>query len=145
MQTPYRESNAKLSPDGRLVVYLSNESGQDEIYVRPFPEGGGRTAVSTNGGTQPRWSRDGKEIFYVEGTTLVAVQVSTSPDFSVGSVTRLFEHRALTQESGWPVARYDVSADGRRFVLPVPVDEEAEQEVSIRVVENWYEEFRERD
>ncbi len=145
LQTPYREINAKLSPDGRLVVYQSNESGRDEIYVRPFPEGGGRTAVSTDGGTQPRWSTDGTEIFYVEGSTLVAVQVSTRPDFSVGSVTRLFEHRALTPQSAWPFPRYDVSADGRRFILPALVDEEAEQEVQIRVVQNWYEEFRDRE
>ena len=145
LQTPYAEGLAKLSPDGRFVVYQANESGRDEIYVRPFPEGGGRTAVSTNGGTQPRWSTDGKEIFYVEGSTLMAVQVSTRPDFSVGSVTRLFEHRALTPVAEWPFARYDVSADGRRFVLPVPLDDEAEQEVSIRLVENWYEEFRDRE
>ncbi len=145
LQTPYGERNAKLSPDGGLVVYQSNESGRDEIYVRPFPEGGGRTAVSTDGGTQPRWSTDGTEIFYVEGSTLVAVQVSTRPDFSVGSVTRLFEHRALTRQAAWPFAQYDVSADGRRFVFPVPIDEEAEQKVSIRVVENWYEEFRDRE
>ena len=145
LQTPYAEGLAKLSPDGRFVVYLSNESGRNEIYVRPFPEGGARTAVSTNGGTQPRWSRDGKEIFYVEGTTLMAVEVSTRPDFSVGSVTRLFEHRALATRPAWAYPRYDVSADGRRFVLLAPVDEEAEQEVSIRVVENWYEEFRDRE
>ena len=145
LQTPYREGYAKLSPDGRFLVYQSNESGRYEIYVRPFPEGGGRTAVSTNGGTQPRWSTDGKEIFYVEGSTLVAVQVSTRPDFSVGSVTRLFEHRALTLQLGRAFAHYDVSADGRRFLLAAPVDEEAEQEVSIRVVENWYEEFRQRE
>ena len=145
LQTPYREGFAKLSPDGRFLVYQSNESGRDEIYVRPFPKEGGRTAVSTNGGTQPRWSTDGTEIFYVEGSTLVAVQVSTRPDFSVGSVTRLFEHRALTLESAWPFARYDVSADGRRFVLAAPADEESDQEVTIRVVENWYEEFRDRE
>ena len=75
----------------------------------------------------------------------MAVQVSTRPDFSVGSVTRLFEHRALTLESAWPFARYDVSADGRRFVLAAPADEESDQEVTIRVVENWYEEFRDRE
>ena len=145
LQTPYGEHLAKLSPDGRFLVYRSNESGRNEIYVRPFPEGGARTAVSTNGGEQPRWSRDGKEIFYVEGTTLVAVEVSTSPDFSVGSVTRLFEHRVLARQSGWPVAQYDVSTDGRRFLFAAPGDEEAEQEVKIRVVQNWYEEFRGRE
>ncbi len=146
MQTPYAEGLAKLSPDGRFVVYQSNESGRDEIYVRPFPEGGGRTAVSTNGGSQPRWSTGGKEIFYVEGATLMAVQVSTRPDFSVGSVTRLFEHRALTPVAEWPFARYDASADGRRFLLAAPVAaDDGKQEVKIRVVQNWYEEFRDRE
>ena len=144
LQTQFREALSKFSPDGRFLAYRSDESGRYEIYVRPFPEGGGRIAVSSNGGTQPRWSRDGKEIFYVEGTTLVAVAVSTRPSFSVGSVTRLFEHRALLP-SLWPFARYDVSGDGRRFVLLVPVDEEVEEAVSIQIVENWYEEFRDRE
>ena len=144
LQTQFREDFPQFSPDGRFLAYRSDESGRDEIYVRPFPEGGGRIAVSSNGGTQPRWSRDGKEIFYVEGTTLVAVAVSTRPSFSVGSVTRLFEHRALLT-SLWPFARYDVSGDGQRFVLPVPVDEEVEDAVSIHIIQNWYEEFRDRE
>ena len=144
LQTQFREDFPQFSPDGRFLAYRSDESGRDEIYVRPFPEGGGRIAVSSNGGTQPRWSRDGKEIFYVEGTTLVAVAVSTRPSFSVGSVTRLFEHRALLT-SLWPFARYDVSGDGQRFVLPVPVDEEVEHAVSIHIIQNWYEEFRDRE
>ncbi len=76
----------------------------------------------------------------------MAVEVSTRPDFSVGSVTRLFEHRALVPPPAWAYPQYDVSADGRRFLLATPVaDEEGKQEVQIRVVENWFEEFRERE
>ena len=61
LQTPFNEHAAKFSPDGRYVAYVSNESGQNEIYVRPFPEGEGKSTVSSNGGRQPRWSRDGTQ------------------------------------------------------------------------------------
>ena len=143
LQTPFRERASKLSPDGRFIAYSSNESGQDEIYVQPFPEGGRKYTVSTNGGQQARWSRDGKELFYVEGTTLVAVAVSTNPDFSVGSATRLFEHANLTR-SWFP--QYDVSPDGKQFIVSEPFGDES-TDPKIKLVLNWYEEFRglERD
>ena len=81
LQTPFNERNPKLSADGRFVAYQSDESGRVEIYVRPFPEGEGKWPVSRNGGEDLRWSRDGKELFYVEGDTLVAVPVETTPSF----------------------------------------------------------------
>ena len=113
------------------------------VYVRPFPEGGGRVTVSTNGGTRMRWSRDGKELFYVEGETLIAVEVSTEGDFSIGRSTRLFEHPGL--RPGINYAPYDVSADGERFILVEPITETGEiPKPTIRIVENWAEEFRER-
>ena len=140
LRTQFIERTPKLSPDGRFVAYSSNESGQFEVYVRPFPEGGGRSTVSSNGGQQPRWSDDGKELFYVEGETMLAVSITTSPEFSVGPVTRLFEHPSLTR-SFYP--QYDVSADGQRFLLAAPVEVEG-AEPSIRVVQNWFEEFRDR-
>ena len=144
MQTPFREILPKLSPDGHYVAYVSNESGRDEVYVQPFPEGGRKVTVSSNGGRKVRWSRDGKELFYVEGNTLVAVSVSTAPSFSVGSATRLFEHPGL--RSGIYLGPYDVSADGQRFILAEPVGEGADApELSIRVVLNWYEKFRDRE
>ena len=101
--------------------------------------------VSSNGGTKVRWSRDGKELFYVEGETLVAVSVSSgSSSFSVGSATRLFEHPGLRATGNY--APYDISADGQRFILAEPVGERADvPEPSIRVVQNWFEEFRERE
>ena len=67
LETEFDEGEAKLSPDGRYIAYVSGESGQAEIYVQPFPSGGRKVTVSTNGGVQPRWSRDGSELFYVEG------------------------------------------------------------------------------
>ena len=99
--------------------------------------------VSSNGGAKVRWSRDGKELFYVEGETLVAVSVSSGSSFSVGSATRLFEHPGL--RPGFNYAPYDVSADGQRFILAEPVAEAADApEPSIRVVQNWFAEFRDR-
>ena len=134
LQTPFNERAAQLSPDGQHVAYVSDESGQYEIYVRPFPTGEGSTTVSAHGGGEPRWSPDGKELFYAEGGTLIAVSVSTDPMFSVRSATRLFEQSSLG--GGYP--KYDVSPDGRHFLFA-----EAE-EPSIRVVQNWYAAFQDR-
>ncbi len=85
-QTPFVEWVAQFSPDGRFVAYCSNESGQYEVQVQPFPEGRGKWQVSTSGGGQPRWSKDGKELFYVEGDMLIAVAVRTTPSFSSGEI-----------------------------------------------------------
>ena len=102
------------------------------------------TADMVVGGTRVRWSRDGKELFYGEGETLVAVSVSSGSGFSVGSATRLFEHPGLGSGGSYPP--YDVSADGQRFILAEPAGEAADApEPSIRVVMNWFEEFRGRE
>ena len=144
LQTPFTQGVPRFSPDGRYVAYVSGESGQFEVYVQPFPEGGRKVTVSSNGGRKVRWRRDGKELFYVEGETLVAVSVSSGSSFSVGSATRLFEHPGLRPGNNYPP--YDISADGQRFVLAEPAGAGAEAPgPSIRVVMNWYEEFRDRE
>ena len=144
LQAPSSEYVAKFSPDGRYVAYMSNESGRTEVYVQPFPEGGRKVTVSSDGGTSVRWSRDGKELFYVEGETLVAVSVSSGSSFSVGAATRLFEHAGLRPRFNYDP--YDVSADGQRFILAEPVGEGGEApKPSIRVVQNWFAEFRGRE
>jgi Tol biopolymer transport system component len=138
LQTPSVEHHARFSPNGRYVAYSSNESGQYEVYVRPFPEGGRKWTVSRRGGDQPRWSRDGKELFYVEGSALIAVSISNEPTFSLGSIARLFDHMSFTR-SDYP--QYDVSDDAQRFVIAEPTDT---AEPSIHIVQSWYEEFRNR-
>ena len=140
LRTPFDEAIPRFSPDGRHIAYVSNESGQNEVYVERFPEGGQKVTVSSGGGKGARWSRNGQELFYVEGETLIAVSVSTASSFSVGSTTLLFDHASLKNS---PVP-YDVSADGQRFILPEPLGGEA-AEPSIRVVLNWFEEFRDRE
>ncbi len=143
--TPDIEGFPKLSPDSRFLAYSSNESGRDEIYVRPFPDGAGKWQASVNGGTQPRWRSDGRELYYVEGSTLMAVSVSTESAFTLGQPQALFESPGIggtVSGSGG----YDISADGQRFVRAAPVEgNEESAPPAIRVVENWYEEFRDRE
>jgi hypothetical protein len=123
------------------VAYLSNESGRNEAYVRPFPQGGRKWPISTNGASQVRWSRSGRELFYSEAGTLVAVPVRTDPQFAAGPATRLFSHPALTNQANSTEPNYDVSADGQRILLPERV---GGQERMIHVVQNWFAEFRDQ-
>jgi len=139
LDTPARERTPRLSPNGRYVAYTSDESGQEEVYVQPFPAGGDRTAISTEGGTGPLWSRDGRELFYVApGNTLVAVEVSTRGEFAVGGSKRLFQHPGMV-DTFW--YNYDVSLDGRRFLVAEPVAADGKPlpltNSSIRFVLNW--------
>jgi Tol biopolymer transport system component len=141
LQTSFSERTPKLSPDGRYVAYLSDESGRDEVYVRPFPKGDRKWTVSTNGASQLRWRRDGRELFFGERGTLVAVPVRTDPEFFVGTAVRLFAHGALTLPS--IDANYDISADGERVLLPERVGEAGRERV-VHVVQNWFAEFRDQ-
>jgi Tol biopolymer transport system component len=142
--TPTYEGGARISPDGRFVAYRSDESGRREVYVRSFPDGDGKWQVSVNGGWQPRWRPDGKELYYVEGEdTLMSVSVSTEPTITLGPPQQLFRSEDLLRGG---LTEYDVTADGERFVTISTVraiDEEVPPP-RIRIVQNWYEEFRER-
>ena len=145
--TPFNQHSAKFSPRGRFVAYVSDQWGQDQVYVRPFTEGEGQWQVSTQGGGQPNWSRDGKELIYLEGDTLMAVQVSTSPSFTTAATIRLFQDRGLIGADANVISNYlsyDVSADGDRFVLVETIENEEAKAPSIHVVENWFSEFRDR-
>jgi dipeptidyl aminopeptidase/acylaminoacyl peptidase len=125
---------AKFSPDGRWVAYESTESGRAEVYVVPFPKPESKALVSVAGGTQPRWSRNGKEIFYVDPERrLMAAAVNGSGEsFTVGAVTPLFAIDTPT------LGRYgyDVSPDGQRFIVNA-VREQAAGPAPVMVVTNW--------
>jgi eukaryotic-like serine/threonine-protein kinase len=112
--SPFDERSPALSTDDRWLAYVSNETGRDEVYVRPFPEGGGRWQVSAAGGTEPRWRRDGRELFYRNADTLIALQVHTRPRFAVEKRTVLFTGDYVTSTRH---ATYDVHPDGQRFVF----------------------------
>ena len=133
---------AKLSPDGRYLAYASDESGQVEVYVQPFPNGGHKVTVSNNGGHQARWSPDGKELFYVEDEKLMVVGVSTEGEFSATPPAMLFEHPVLRRAANYP--RYDVGPEGLKFLLGLPVRDESDRR-KIHVVQNWFAEFKDRE
>ena len=142
IETPFNEREATLSPDGRWLAYVSDKTGQDQVYVRPYPDGQ-EAPVSRKGGAQPRWSRTGRELHYVEHDTLFAVNTEGETSFSVGSATPLFADSGLVQP--FPGTRmYDVGVDGRRFLVVTPVEDTRGSPPVIRVVQNWYEEFRGR-
>ena len=142
LSTPAAEAIPTPSPDGRYLAYVSDESGRNEVYIRQFPDGSGKRQVSLNGGKQPTWRRDGRELFYVERASLMAVEVSTEGGLMLGRPRKLFDSEDLRSFSRH--AEYDVSPDGERFLTTAPDDDGAENRSVIRVVENWYEEFRDR-
>jgi Tol biopolymer transport system component len=112
------ETNGQFSPDGKWVAYASDESGNWEIYVTSFPGAAGKWQVSRGGGSEPRWRGDGKEIFYIASNgMLTAVPVSGEGSFSTGTPTPLFQTRGRAPISSTDIFSYDVSKDGRRFLV----------------------------
>ncbi len=138
LATQYDEWQASLSPDGKWLSYISNESGTYQVYVQPFPNRGGKWQVSTQGGTEPRWSPDGRTLYYTSGQRMMAVSVSTSSGFVVGQPRQLFDkYQALPVDSG---ISYDVLPNGQGFVTTLSKNPSAYQQ--IRVVLNWFQEIR---
>jgi eukaryotic-like serine/threonine-protein kinase len=140
LKTPFSETSGRFSPDGRLMAYMSNESGRSEVQVRPFPGPGGRWAVSTGGGGRPRWRRDGREIFYLApDAKLMSVDIrgdSVNPEF--GPPRPLFDLPKVVVD--WAFAEsasfdYDVGPDGQRFLVNLPVG--ANEPRPITLVLNW--------
>jgi hypothetical protein len=129
--TQFNEVPGEFSPDGRWVTYSSDESGKNEVYVVPFPGPGGKWQVSTAGGQQARWRRDGTEIFYVgpDNKLMAATVDGKGSRFEVGNVKPLFATRA-----GGPRSWYAVSPDGQRFLINTAPEQTA---APLTVVLNW--------
>ncbi len=144
IQTPHNERGAKFSPDGRYVAYTGDDSGINNVYVQSFPKAGQPKQVSVNGGVQPRWSEDGRELFYVQGGKLMATPVSVDPTFSIrGQSKPLFN--ILDELGGMLAPVYDVTSDGRFVTVDYVKGEGELPKATIHVTENWYEEFRHRE
>jgi len=144
LASEFNERNAELSPDERFMAYQSDESGQFEVYVRPFPNvNDDQWVISTAGGSKPLWSRDGRELFYIEPgspTRMMSVPVQMSPTF---------EHESPQEVMEWPYEwgnegrNYDVSPDGSIFLTVKPVDTgDDAPPPQINIVTNWFEELK---
>jgi hypothetical protein len=136
VNTPAYDGGAQFSPDGHWMAYASDESGQMQVYVRPFPGPDRRWQVSAKGGTQPLWNANGKEIFYRVGNKMMVVEVALGVDVTLSEPRQLFEQPYVFQNIS--VANYDVSPDGQRFVM---VKDDAGSG-RLNVVLNWTEELK---
>jgi len=114
LDSRFDERAPAISPDDQWLAYVSDETGRDEVYVRSFPEGTGRWLISEAGGAEPRWRRDGRELFYRNGDTLFAVPIQTKSGFSAGDPATLFTGPYLDNPRH---AAYDASPDGQRFIF----------------------------
>ena len=156
--TPANEGTTRISPDGRWLAYLSDESGRNEIYVQPYPGPGGKRQISAEGGTEPVWNPNGRELFYRSGDRMMAVEVEVgqastpvssgqagrpvATAFSAGRPRMLFD-AAQYLPTPATIPNYDVSPDGQRFLMLKPDEQEAAP-TQINVVLNWFEELKQR-
>jgi hypothetical protein len=137
--TPFDERSPRFSPDGKWLAYVSDESGRNDVYVQPFPGPGAKWLVSPDGGIDPVWSKNGHELFYRQGDQLMVAAVSPSKEFSAGKPQRLFEVRLESGDNG---SNYDVSPDGKWFVMPR--SERLPAAGELHLVLNWFAEVRAR-
>jgi len=131
----FDEQGGRLSPDGRMIAYVSNESGRNEIYVQPFPALDARVQVSTEGGNEPVWSSDGRTVFFRNGNAVVQASVETGSGLMVGRPETLFEGTFAAGANG--LAGFDVSPDGRRFVMALRENTDQAGE-GLQVVVNFF-------
>ena len=138
LQTPFSERGARISTDGQWLAYFSDESGQYEIYVQSFPGLGGKRQVSTEGGREPAWARNGRELFFRNRNKMMAVDIQTQPTFSTGKPRLLFE----ISPSLLAFSRmFDVTPDGQHFLM-VKLSEQELPATQLIVVQNWFEELK---
>ena len=132
-----------LSPDERWLAYVSDGSGRFEVYVRPFGRPGARRQLTTEGGSEVVWAPSGSELFYRDGDKMMAIPVAGTADFEAGKPKALFEGRYLRKSTAPGISNYDVSHDGRRFLMVKPGEEELAPQ-AIEVFQGWFEELKRR-
>jgi serine/threonine-protein kinase len=130
------EQDPQFSPDGHWVAYSGSDAGNNGIYVVPYPGAGGKIAISTAGGTKPRWGRGGRELYYRDGDKMMAVDTQSTPAFHAGAPKLLFEGRYG--------AGFDVTPDGKHFLMTKPPPARQAAPDQLNVVLNWFEELRRR-
>ncbi|HEX9725090.1 MAG TPA: protein kinase, partial [Vicinamibacteria bacterium] len=148
LSTPFAESDAAFSPDGRWLAYGSNESGRSEVYVRPFPPGGGKWQVSDNGGGYPRWSRDGRELFYRTDDGIMVASVEGLGDtFRAGKPREVLKGSFRGGTDGIPLsgntfADFEVAPDGQHFIMFPSVENSGQVDhPHVTLVTRWFDEL----
>jgi Tol biopolymer transport system component len=136
LATTFDEKDPSISPDGRWIAYVTNETGAPEVFVRPFPSTGEAWQISIGGGGSPLWSRDGSELFFTSGIRMMVAPIITKTSFSAGKPKPLFEGGFNTSRA----RDFDVAPDGRFVAVRAPGGESGKRE--IRVLLNWQEEIR---
>jgi hypothetical protein len=135
LNSEFNEREGRFSPDGHWIAYVSDESGRPEIYIQPFPlvaGGVGKWTVSNGGGALPRWGHDGKEILYKVGNSIMAAEVTYTPSIKTGIPKVLFPVPIQVRGFSW-----DVTADGKKFLLVTPAAHENGPQSPLTVVLNW--------
>ena len=135
LHSRFDEGGVELSPDGRWIAYVSNESGRNEVYLQPFPARDRRVPVSSGGGTEPVWSHDSRSLFYRRGNRLLVAAIPATAGAEVGRPVQVLEAAFGTGPSG--LAGYDVSPDGQRFVI-VRRDASTAAVEGVEVIANWF-------
>jgi hypothetical protein len=144
VQGPFNAGGARFSPDGHWMAYVADESGRNEIYLRPYPQAGPRIQISAEGGTSPVWSRNGRELFFRNGDQILAVSMTLGAQAVAGKPQVLFSKLIAEDASGLAydiIADFDVSADGQHFVMP-RYSAEAHNPPGSIVILNWREELK---
>jgi len=137
LNTQFRERLSQFSPDSKWIAYTSDETKTDQVYVQSYPGSGGKWQISTAGGTQPRWRRDGKELFYLApDLTLMAVPIVAANGFEYGVAKPLFHTQTIVGST--QTFTYAVSADGERFLVQTPGRAADGSEQPLTVVLNWF-------
>ncbi len=148
--TPFEERGAIFSPTGRWVAYVSNKSGQNDIFARPYPGPGNEVTISVGGGREPVWGPSGRELFYRQEGKLMVVRIEEGAALlNVGTPSRVFDdpYRLDTGGSQGGMANYDIAPDGKRFVFVEeqrPANTAAQPVVRLQVVLNWFDELKRR-
>jgi len=142
LNSPGSETYPEFSPDGRWMAYVSDESGRWEVYVRPFPGPGGKWQVSAEGGYQPLWSRNGKQLFYWsnDDQRVWVVDVRNDGGFSASKPRLLF--KAPEFSLGIPARSWDISLDGQRFLMVKEEERKPQPVTEMILVMNWFEELK---
>jgi Tol biopolymer transport system component/tRNA A-37 threonylcarbamoyl transferase component Bud32 len=142
LRTPYNESHGRISPDGKRLAYTSDEAGRSEVYVQTFPvAGGGKYQISANGGDQPRWRNDGRELYYMSlDRKLMSADVKEGASFEAGTPKLLFQTQAPVTNITTFRNHYTVTPDGQKFLIVTIAS--AQTAAPLVVVQNWAQKYR---